>query len=466
MREADKRIPSAEPRRFSRRRLLALGASLGLGTLALSLKGRIRGKLAAATQLPSFTATPALVPHDPARDRATIHVARGGSPADNVDQVLAKLGGIGRVVGADDVVIVKVSAQWWNQGMTNVAAVKRLVEHVLELPGFAGEVIVFENTHFRLADGSGLSRAWRRPSERNVDVPGWTGLGDLIGHFRDRGAPVSFVGLVDAGPSALADDAWHDPTHELGTYGGDGRGPIAPGETRDGYRWDFERAFRMPRSWVDEVRTPLTWPRFTSPRTGLVVDLADGVHRRDGDRLVPADRKLVWINMTTANEHAATGFTGACKSTMGVVDMSAGALGTHPLASGYTSVHYCGRGSPGATWRMAGPLAQLARDVRSPDLVLLVAEWVAFEPAGWDQERADLRHAEETCLRTRTIVAGTDPVAIDTWAVKNLMMQTPSANKRARFDLDDPDAQFTKFLRYYRQVRGSGTLAPHLIDIS
>jgi Domain of unknown function (DUF362) len=452
---------------LSRRRLLALGtAALGAGGLAWAARRKLEAKLSAWTQLPSFAATPPLVPHDPTRDRSKVHVARGGTPGENVDAVLAKVGGIESVVGADDVVIIKVSAQWWNQGMTNVAAVKRLVEHVIERPGFRGEVIVFENTHFRLADGSGLSRAWVHPSERNVDVAGWNKLGDLIPYFRERGAPVSFVGLVDAGHSALSGDHWHDHAHVAGVYGGDGRGPIAKGDTRDGYHWDFDRVFRLPKSWVEEAKTPLSWPRFTSPRTGDVIDLHDGVLRREGSRLVETGKKLVWINMTTANEHEATGLTGACKSTMGVVDMSAGALGTHPLARGYSSVHYFGRGRPNATWRMAGPLAFFAREVRAPDLIVMVAEWVAFEPPSWDRERDDVRLSAGTCVQKKTVIAGVDPVAIDTWAVRHLMAETPSANRKSHLDLDAPDSKVSKFLRYYRQVYGKGTIDPSLIDVS
>jgi hypothetical protein len=443
------------------RRGVVLGAvAAGLGGVAIAL----RGKLRSVTQLPSFTAPPPLVPHDSVRDRTTIHVGRGAPPAGNVDTVLDKLGGISTVVGADDLVIIKVSAQWWNQGMTNVAAARRVIEHVLERPGFRGEVIVFENTHFRLADGSGLSRAWVRPSERNVDVPGWTKLGDLIPHFRARGAPVSFVGLVDAGPSALSGDEWHDPGHACGIYGGDGRGPIAPGDPRDGYHWDFGRTFRLRKTWFDDAKTPLTWPRFTSPASGLVVDLRDGVLRREASGLVATGTKLVWINLTTANEHLSTGFTGACKSAMGVVDMSAGTMGTHERARGYASVHYFGQGAPSASWRMAGPLAQFAQEVRAPDLILTIAEWVAFEPAAPTSE--DLRHSAATCTQTRTIVVGRDPVAIDSWVVRNLMIETPSKNRTSHFDLDDPNAKFTKFIRYYRQVRGAGTLDPALIAVT
>jgi hypothetical protein len=462
---------SAKKGLLSRRSVLAASAvAIGVGGVAVALRGKLRNRLAAFTQLPSFAAIPPLVPHHPERDRAKLWIGRDGSPAANIDSVISKLGGIEKIVGTDDVVIIKVAAQWWSQGMSNVAAVKRVIEHILERPGFKGEVIVFENTHFRMPDGSGLSRAWVHPSERNVDVPGWNKLGDLIPHFKEKKAPVSFVGLVDGGPSSLSEDSWHDPQHVVGVYGGDGRGPIAPGDARDGYHWDFDRTFRLAKSWVDEAKTPLTWPRFTSPHSGLVVDLKDGVFRREGavshgtGKLVSAERKLTWINMTVSNEHGATGLTAACKSTMGVVDMSAGALGTHPLVKGYASVHYFGRGSPMAQWRMGGPLAYFAREVRSPDLILTVAEWVAYAPADWDGEKADIRHDATTCVNTKVIVGGTDPVAVDTWLARNVMMHTPAAYKKYRFDLDNEDSTLTKFLRYYRQVYEKGTLDASLIE--
>lgn len=466
MTDADKSKGQRSPLFLSRRKFIALATALGATGVAFALRQKLKSRISAFTQHAGFAAAPPLVPHTE-RDRTKIYVSQGKHPSENVDVVIDKLGGIDKVVGEDDIVIIKMSAQWWNQGMTNVAAAKRLIERILERPsGFKGEIIAFENTHFRMKDGSGLSRAWVRSSERNVDVEGFTGLGDLIKHFRELKVPVSFVGLVDAGPHALSGDEWHDPKHELGVYGGDGRGPIQPGESRDGYHWDFERAFRLKKSWVDEARTPLTWPRFTSPHSGLVVDFKDGALRRDGDRLVPANKKVVWINMTTANEHSATGFTGACKSTMGIVDMSAGALGTHPLARGYASVHYFGQGRPSATWRMAGPLAHFAKEVRAPDLILLVAEWVAYAPEGHDHEKDDIRHAATSCANKKTIVAGTDPVAIDAWAVRNLMRDLPSKNQKAFFDLDDPEAKFTKFLRYYREVWGKGTLDPTFIEVA
>src|SRR5207237_9738071 len=121
-----------------------------------------------------------------------------------------------------------------------------------------------------------------------------------------------------------------------------GRGPIAAGELRDGYHWDFARAFRKRRSLLGSAQTPLTWPVFTSPRSGLQIDFKDGLFRVENARREKVPRKLTYLGMPTANEHSATGMTGCCKAAMGLVDMSAGRLGTDPRVRSYQSVHYFG----------------------------------------------------------------------------------------------------------------------------
>lgn len=449
----------------SRRRWLkaSLAGAGVLGGAGFFLRHRLRERLSSWTRLASFSAPPNPAPHDPARDRVTLHVGRGGGPAANVDSALGKLGGLATIVGERDIVVVKVSAQWWNQGMTNVLGTKRVVEHVLERPGFKGEVIVLENTHFRLASGSGLSRAFTYPSERNVDVPGMRCLGDLERWFAERRAPVSFVGLVDAGPSALAGDAWRDPGHEHGTYGGDERGPLAAGDDRDGYHWDLDGGFRLRRSWVDDACSPLTWPRFTSPLTGAVVDFRDGIHRREQGRLVPTGQPLRYLCLTTANEHTSTGYTGCCKAAMGLVDMSAGRLGTDPRVRDLQSVHFFGE--PDAPWRMAGPLAHFAAKVRAPDLYITLAEWVGLTPSGPFDDALDIRLEAASAIRTDTVVAGTDPVAMDAWVVRNLLMPQ-GGRKRALYDLDEPASLASCFLAYYRETLGRGTLDPNLIAVT
>jgi hypothetical protein len=140
--------------------------------------------------------------------------------------------------------------------------------------------------------------------------------------------------------------------------------------------------------------------------------------------------------------------------------MSAGRMGTHPAARDYRSVHHFGE--PDATWRMAGPLAHFAREVRAPDLYLAVAKWVAATPAGFPPDR-EIRVEAASAHRAGTVVAGTDPVAIDWWCAKNLV--APVSSRRELVDPAHPDSKVVRFLRYYRQVYGAGTMDDALIDV-
>jgi hypothetical protein len=219
-----------------------------------------------------------------------------------------------------------------------------------------------------------------------------------------------------------------------------------------------------------DAQTPLTWPRFTSPLTGRVIDFRDGVMRREGEQLVATGETLRFINMTTCNEHGSTGLTAACKSPMGIVDMSAGALGNHPRVRGYLSVHYFGRlpemsGHKSPTWRMAGPLAYFGEQVRKPDLYLTVAEWVAVTPeSGYDETAEDMRQARSCAVRTHTVVAGVDPVAIDHYCAREIVHPVASKHKDM-LDVGNPDSKTSRFLRYFRQTAGWGTLDPELVTV-
>ena len=116
---------------------------------------------------------------------------------------------------------------------------------------------------------------------------------------------------------------------------------------------------------------------------------------------------------------------------------------------------------------MAGPLAYWGDRVRTPNLYVTVAEWTAYSPKTGYDGSDDMRHHAACREQTRTVVAGTDPVAIDTWCVRNLVM--PLGSKSAdpgMTNLDDPDSKVSRFLRYFRQVAGKGTLDLALITVA
>ncbi len=58
----------------------------------------------------------------------------------------APLAGPEGMIAADDVVLIKVNAQWKYRGCTNSDVIRGLVQRILEHPdGFSGEVVIVEN---------------------------------------------------------------------------------------------------------------------------------------------------------------------------------------------------------------------------------------------------------------------------------------------------------------------------------
>ena len=52
----------------------------------------------------------------------TIYRAVNGMPVQNIDKIIEMMGGIQKIVGTDDIVLIKPNVQWWNQGAANLAA--------------------------------------------------------------------------------------------------------------------------------------------------------------------------------------------------------------------------------------------------------------------------------------------------------------------------------------------------------
>ena len=56
------------------------------------------------------------------------------------------LSGPGGMIQPDDVVLIKVNAQWKYRGCTNSDVIRGLIQRILDHPdGFNGEVVIFEN---------------------------------------------------------------------------------------------------------------------------------------------------------------------------------------------------------------------------------------------------------------------------------------------------------------------------------
>jgi hypothetical protein len=369
-----------------------------------------------------------------------IFLSRNGSPQENVRKVIELAGGIEKLIGKGDIVILKPNAQWWNQGRTNLAAMKGFIDLVLEIPGFEGEIIIAENNHFMdnslPADEWDNVRGWVHFSEINGDIDGTNhNLNTLIALYNDAGiANVSKYHWRDGGPKG---DIWGN---------GQNGGIVESPAEGDGYIWsdldyEFSGYFGM-KKW----KVKMTYPVFTSKYSGITIDLKDGAFQRDthgGGTYLP-NRPVKLINFAALNHHGGdTGITSATKNYMGITDLSCGWWGKEP--EGYFNIHAVGEENyPHA---MAGPIGFFMKHIRKADFNIVTAEWI-----GWGH-RTDITKAS----RIKTILAGFDPLSLDYYGAKYLVL--PLSNNHAMHNPTHKSNPVHKFLNLAQSVAGEGAIS-------
>lgn len=346
-----------------------------------------------------------------------IAVSRNGSPPHNLEKVLELLGGIGSFVGGDDIVVIKPNCQWRNQGTTNIACVRRLIELILALPGFNGEIIVAENIHRTPADSEG----WTVVNEINYDTEkGLRNYNELVAWFHDAGyAQVTKCHLVST-----------DRGGRIVTGPADG----------DGYVHT-----NLVYTSVTGDSTIMTYPVFTSSFSGITIDFRSGAWKH-GAYL---NRHVRFINTSVLNDHGSVNATCSVKNLMGVVDLPGNEFGELP--GGYKNFHSI------LTRGMGGALGMFMNSIRRPDLNIITAEWV-----GWGS-RIDPAQA----TRARTVLASTDPVALDYWATKYVLYPcTPEGHPEKEYH--HPDNDFTHLWKYLHTCNdeGIGTLNENEMQVS
>jgi len=175
---------------------------------------------------------------------------------------------------------------------------------------------------------------------------------------------------------------------------------------------DMEDGYIVEDGEDEDTGIIISYPKFKS-RFGTFVSFKKGIFNEDkGD--YEKDRLKI-INMPVLKSHTTYGTTGAIKNYMGVPanDMT----GSNP----HNSVG-------------SGGMATLMTMTRMPVLHIVDAIWT--NPHGGPSS------SYEDALMTRTVLAGADPVALDFWGAKNILLPSVDPD-RVKYgftpDMMDPD---------------------------
>ncbi len=227
------------------------------------------------------------------------------------------LSGPSGMIHRDDVVLIKVNAQWKYRGCTNSDLIRGLIQAILDHPdGFSGEVVIFENGQGR--------------GSLNCDNRG-SGYPDGTVHANANDENQSFLYLVNTG--------FNDPrlsSYLLDPIGGTFIG--ANDHLNDGYR-RYEN---------------VSYPCFTTAR-GNRIELREGIWQGTG-----YSQNLKLINVPVLKIHAGSEITASLKHFYGIVSMNDGqSLFRHYSSLGET----CGK---------------MVASVRTPVLNIIDAIWVSY----------------------------------------------------------------------------------------
>lgn len=290
------------------------------------------------------------------------------------------------LIDRDDVVLIKINAQWSQRGGTNTDVLRGVIRRIVEHPdGFIGEIVVADNGQ----GGGSVSYAESNAEDHTQSTQ------DVVDDFALEGWNVS---------TFLWDGMKYTSVAEYSSA-----------NMTDGY---------VVNPALDpETSIRVSYPKFQSA-SGTYVSYKYGIwspktQTYDSD-------KLVVINIPVFKTHSIYGVTASVKNHMGVV--------TRELST--DSHNAVGRGG----------LGSMLADVRMPDLTILDCIWILARPG----QGPSASYASAS--RRDQLLASVDPLALDVWAVKNILIPQiiengySPAEYFATQDPDNPDSKFRKYL--------------------
>ena len=292
------------------------------------------------------------------------------------------------IIGSDDVVLIKINYQWAERGGTNTDVLRGLIRLIIDHPdGFAGEIVIGENTQFAGADN------FDRTSNNAQD----TGLSprDVADHFIALGNAVSLSDWTAIRYASVTE--------------------YSSGDFSDGYVvYDYD----------SQLQGRVSYPKFQTAY-GTYISLRDGIWNPVGSSY---DRdRLKVINLPVLKSHHSTyGITACVKNFMGLV--------TRELSTNsHSAIRY-------------GLLGAVMGEIRPPDLNILDCIWINADPhTGPATTYAGAIRRDELVASTDPVAAdlwAATNILIPAFLDNGFTPPWPSPDATP----DDPDSDFRTYL--------------------
>lgn len=301
------------------------------------------------------------------------------------------------LISRDDVVIIKVNSQWDERGGTNTDLVKALIQAILDHPdGFTGEIVVADNGQAQYGSaGSGGSLNWSRNNAEDISQS----IQSVVDSFANMGYKVS---------TYLWDTI---TTKRVGEY----------------FEGDMEDGYVVNTTINSRTGIMVSYPKFRTV-FGTYISFKYGVW--DDEAKTYNSEKLKVINFPVLKSHSIYGVTACVKHYMGV--------GSDKLTATLGARMHNTVGTGGMGTEMV--------ETRFPVLNIIDAIWVNAIPGNGPSTS----YGDAT--RVNIIAASTDPVALDYWAAKYILLEVAQFKGYSGVSSIDPDNVETGSFGYWLRL--------------
>ena len=281
------------------------------------------------------------------------------------------------LIANNDVILIKINEEWPYRGGTNTDILKELIQALVDHPeGFVGEIVVADNGQWQ------GSMDW---SQNNAADPAQS-TQDVVNMFSQD--------------------------FEVSTYSWI---PIRGTRVEEYSEGDLTDGYILYDNPDPETGIYVSYPKFRT-QFGKYISFKKGIWNGTG-----YEKRLKIINIPVLKSHSGYGVTASLKHYMGVQSQGEGQSG---LANGHSTV-------------ATGGMGTLMVETGLPTLNIIDAVWVNANPSPFSGAGPSTPYNQAT--RVNVLMASTDPVALDYWAAKHILMQTANLIGHTDIHTINPD---------------------------